>query len=294
MGVTFIVGEEDYLSKYALDRLTGNDAEVRKTGSITADDVAWLNGLSFSLGERVLVLEMEELGADDELLKLLTSGELSDGFVIKCRKAKQNTKLFKWLSENAEVKSCDPLSDKLFDKFLRRKNDKVDMKISEETLAYLKEKLDYRSGRVTLWEIDTMMQMFSLFDVVTKEDVDTYVHVSAEQKAFDIVDRLAARDIPAAVRAAGAYDDSCIQAISAVMWSFKLALLLKTFSEKEVSVTPYQVRGVRSFLSCPVSSLEKIFGILNDSLKKMKTGMPEKACFVSAIGLVGDELMGGK
>lgn len=289
--ITFIIGEEDLLAECALDRLKDNDTSVRVINSdITDEDEYWLNSFSFDSAPKLLAVEVEELPAMDGLCDALSSGRIVENLVVVCKKAKTNTKIYKWLEKNAKVVKCGKLNNTLFDKFLRRSNGNVHMNISEENLSYLKERLDYSSGRISLREIDILMRMFSLLDEVTKEDIDTYVNASAERKAFDIVGYLARKDFAGAVKAAGEYDDSCIMAISAILWEFKLAISLKTFAKEEVGATPFQAGGVKTFLEYDLDVLESVFHELNTSLKRMKSGMPEKACFVATVGIVADIL----
>ena len=277
----FIIGPEVLMRDTYIRKLT-EGMTVTKKDTLSFEDALALNTEDIFFNEpKALVIKKGELGADGEMLNVLSKiGELKNPCIITALNAKENTKLYKFLSCEATVLNASALAPDKYDKFLKVRIGKYGVKITENDFSYLKEKFSYTKSDIDLLEIDRYLWQLSFFDAADRACIDSLVHVTRREGAFEVIRAIGTDDF---VRRASALEDDYIQLLSAFLYSLRLALQIKVCGKKVAE--SWKVDKIRHVLSKPDEAIASAMKELQKGIDLIKEGAPQRSAYIASVTL---------
>ena len=289
MKIVFLYGKEAYKAVVFMKDYGGY--ELRKCESLSEEDFVWLSSHSFFDDREKAILYTSDIGANDALLKLIKeNAEGSGTLIIRSVKANERTKLFEYLKKNAEIRMCDPVSEREFNAFVKKGIDLLKIDIDEKDFKYLIKRIDYGSGRTNLAQVSNWLHQLAFYDKVTEREIEFIVTTPAEITVWKMIDCLAEGDVAGFVRAGAESEDDPIQILSAVLRSIRLALKCHVFTQKELGLSGYQMHSVSPFVKYTDGILESVLYDIGKGIHDIKEGMNGKDSLVATLASVGDML----
>jgi len=288
----FIYGPEAMLKDTYIRKISSGE-KVSKA-NISLDDLYWLNAMDlFAASEKVLVVERQELEADARLLSVLEDAKeqgLSNPLIVTARSAKENTKLFKFLKSEAEVLSAQKLSAEDYDKFLLARLKKTEAKITRENYAYLKKRFAYGESDIDLCDIAGYITQLSFFDEIDKENIDTFVKVSAQKSVFDLIPVIESDSFVAEM---DKIEGDEVGILSAIQWALRLALRVKLAGSKS-GVDQWQMNKLGTLGKKSEEAISKALDTVQEGINGIKSGYPKHTVFLTALAQVSCVLKGDR
>jgi len=285
-GVYYLKGSESFLRDAYTRKLTEGIGEVRKTEGFSEDDLYWLSDPGFLGGNKGLVMEYKELGADEKLLKALQGAEDFGGtLIVSAAKAPENTKIHKFLSANAEVKKCDPLCDADYEKFVRQRIGHYRLKIRPSDYGYFVERSCYGYSDADLVQADTWLHQLSFYEEVTRKEIDAVVRIREEQTAFSISEMLGTKGVEDVLSFALDFTGDYIAVLSALHYSLRQAYRVKTLGADKAGISSWQVKKLGGILRKDVTAIAEALGQVADGICLIKRGMKPQDAYLFAMGM---------
>ena len=293
MAITMIYGSEPYRKDLELKKLI-TDCEVRYSSGLTDEDISFLASFSFTGKEKKLIISIKELGADENLLNTL-SKHLDLPIILLVDKAKENTKIFKFLIKNATVINASRLTESELTKYISRKlsNNHIEAVDDIEHLVAATGYLDDEA--VSLYSVNIFIAML-LFEVtdnkISNEVIDNLNSNNPKSKSFDMINALARKDYNQFIKTGVNATDEAIASLSLLLWSFRVALKQKLGINTGVS--PYTLKSIKPLESYSENTLCKCIDIANSGISAIKTFLDPKAAMMAVCAAIVDEVSAGE
>lgn len=293
MAITMIYGSEPYRKDLELKKLI-TDCEVRYSSGLTDEDISFLASFSFTGKEKKLIISIKELGADEHLLNTL-SKHLDLPIILLVDKAKENTKIFKFLIKNATVINASRLTESELTKYISRKlsNNHIEAVDDIEHLVAATGYLDDEA--VSLYSVNIFIAML-LFEVtdnkISNEVIDNLNSNNPKSKSFEMINALARKDYNQFIKTGVNATDEAIASLSLLLWSFRVALKQKLGINTGVS--PYTLKSIKSLESYSENTLYKCIDIANSGISAIKTFLDPKAAMMAVCAAIVDEVSAGE
>lgn len=278
----FLYGPELMIRESYIRKLT-QGMEIKKKDSFTSEDAYWLNAenIFFDNAPKAFLLIKEELGAEPGLLELIRGFEFDNPLIVCASRAKENTKLFKFLSSEANVLSAAVLSEKDYDTFVKVRIRKYKVKITEGNFRYFMQRTGYPESGIDLLSVDKALWQLGFCDEAGAEAIDAFVRVPNEQSAFEVVGLIGTEEF---VRRGSLIEEDSIKTLSAFLWALRLAVKIKILG-REAGVSTWQQEKLSAVLRADQSSLIAAMECLQKGIDRIKSGSPDRASYLSAIAL---------
>ena len=277
----FIYGSEAMLKDTYVKKILGECEKVRKT-NINLDDLYWLNSMDLFAKEKALVVERQELDADSKLLSILEDAReqgLSNPLIITARSAKENTKLFKFLKNEAEVLSAQKLTSSDYEKFLLARLKKAEAKITRDNFDYLKKKFAYGESDIDLCDIASYITQLSFFEEIDREKIDAFVKVSILKGVFDLIPNIESDNFVAEM---DKIEGDEIATLSAIQWALRLALRVKLVGERS-GADQWQMKRLGNLNKKSEEALSTALETVQFGINGIKSGYPKRALFLASV-----------
>lgn len=293
--IYLIYGVETYKKDVKLKNLT-KDCSCLYTDELTSEHRSILESNSL-FGKNVVVLTVDDLGADDRLLKFCNKPIDGNDLIILARIINKRTKLFETLSKNAMVIECKKLSEEKFVNYILAAMKSLKCQITKAAL----DELAIRSGyfiddKITLYKINIYLKQLSFrTETIDIHDVEEVVPKYADEDARELFKFLLAKQDKDLMKLAFELMEKKEQPIKLyglMLRNLRIALKASMYPEKSVKeiagligLTSYQMRGVSDVLQLPKGQVNSMISALQKGTNDIKEGlMPSALSFIRTIG----------
>lgn len=289
MAIMMIYGSEPYRRDKELSKLI-KDCEVRYSSSLTDEDISWLSSFSFTGKGKKLVISIKELGADEDMLNTLSKyPDLP--LVLLIEKAKENTKIFKYLKSNATIINASRLNENELTRYISKRlsNNNIEAVDVIEHLVAATGYLDDEA--VSLYSVNIFIAML-LFEVkdnkISNEAIDSLNCSTHRSKSFDMINALGNKDYNGFVKAGVSTADEAIPSLSLLLWAFRVALKEKL--GVKTGASPYTLRSIKPLEEYSANVLCRCIDIVNSGISAIKTFLLPKAAVMAVCAAIIDEV----
>lgn len=280
----FIYGPELLIREGYVRRLTKGAQTVKKE-TLTPEDAYWLSSDSILFDSpKALVVTREDLGADADVMDILKGfGSFPNPLILCAQTAKENTKLFRFLKNEARVLSAGVLSAKDFEAYVKKRAEKYGLSISGENLEYLIGKYCYGESETNLLDADRSLWQLSFFDEVTKAEIDAFVTADRKQSVFDLCSLIGSGEF---IRKGSETGDDPIPVLSTFLWALRLSVKDKICG-KDAGLSPWQREKLSNVLKADGKTLLSAMRSVQKGIDAIKDGAPERTAYLSSLALLG-------
>lgn len=291
MPLVLIKGREDLPAGRYLRALAGADTETRRTEEIDAESFMWLMSGDLFSGRKMLLMETDTLKADNGLLRLLSENPVEGEAVlcIRARSVPSNTRLAKWLMQNAEVVDCEPLSERAYMAFLEREDERLRAGLGRENLRRLAERSRYLmpGSGVDLMTVEGWLEQLAVYAAagggIDADAIDAVVRTDEVNTAFEIVGALASRDPALAFRKAEGVRDAALRVLAALQYSLRVLEKLRFLTPEEAGVSRFQTRELRPLMSCTEEETDRMLDAVTEGMALCKGSVPDSEAMAQVL-----------
>lgn len=299
--VTLIYGNEPYNIQYVKDSILqdhdGLSAAVYSEWN--SDSELFASQVPIFSEKSVLILEMDRLGADDELLAYLKEpNDLCDLYII-ADAVDKNTKIYKELKAHHSIQEMNKISRDVMAKWVGKQL--TDMGCTMKTAAY-----ELFLERIRYWDDpdcnlftvkNYLIQLGALNTAIDTDTVIGFVPETVDEKIFSLSTYLFEKDERKVYRAAVqllADKENPIAMLSAILRTFRLAYKSSLFPDVKAAEKG-KLFGAPAFqyaaaLQYKPAVLKKCMSEIQDAVRSIKSGYPGDKVFITTLGRLCNEI----
>lgn len=253
--IKFFYGLEPYAFKKAIENF-GESTDILKKKVWDGECESFACSYSFLQSDKVLILDLEELRADENMLSFLSDTEaLTCDVYIYARKVSTNTKIFKYLSSCDTVK-CDKFKGKELQQLVLEECAKINAKISKEAFDLLISRINYYGkDEVTFDTIVKRIHQCAAAENITPSVVTTFVADDSDFNIWSLTSLLDKGDIEA-------FMEGCNKLLPITDAIGILSALLRA----------YRISWKASLLEGSNEQKSKVLGLYNSNILPLSTG----------------------
>lgn len=288
--IVYLCGDEPYFIKQHQVRLE-KDADVHRVSSLEEEDLSFLQMGGF-FGRHVLTVTKDSYSEKD-ISKIKALGiEDSENTLILLGKIAKNSKFYKWLEKNGEVRVCERLSEKDGPRFCAGVLKNYGALIKPEAATLFMERSGYYMKSGTLFDVcNSLKQLALMSDRITKEVVMEYPQseVVNRWKLVGILGNDPAEFMKRMVQAERS-GENALSLLAILLRAFRISYKVGIFGKdslKELGITAFQFRDMRWITeTCSREQIEQAIGVLNDGIREQKSGVEKVSSFIRTLGLL--------
>lgn len=183
-----LVGTEPFLIRMALNRELAGKSDVSYHDELTAEVLEAGRQMSLFGDSRTIVLRLKEIGADEELLRLLKKPAPYCDYIITAESIDKRTSVYRFLKGKPELLFFNKVGEDDFRRYVLAYMKKKGMQIRESAYRLLIQRSDYFSSEQV--SLDTIFlylkQMGFLSKDITEQEVLQVVPEVEGGKVFDL------------------------------------------------------------------------------------------------------------
>lgn len=292
MAVFLLEGNEPFKIKYQLSKIT-EGYQIQYAEKLTKEHCLFLSNEGI-LSNPCLVVQLDTIGADEELLQLAKKCKSSSALLILAvRNLKSNTKLAKWLHDNAKNITCNKLNEAELTRHIIRGMEVYGGRITKGACERFIDKSGYLiNDDINLYFINTMIkQMAYCGNEITEKEVEQCVHTSSSEDSRELMNLLCSgNEVAFMEKVLNLFDCSdLIMLTGSMIRSFRIAYKASIVNNdmKTLGLNSYQVKYLQPLLRVRPEIIQEGLELLTESAGRMKRSfVPQKELFLITMGLL--------
>lgn len=298
--VYLLYGNEPFKIKYQVERLT-KEYEVRKTDKVTEELESFLSVLGI-MNAPCMVYECTSLGADESMLRLAMKHEKSRALIlITAKSVKENTKLYAFLKEKANVIKCDKLTEQELIARIVRGVKNGGCEITKSACMSLIERSGYMTDdEVTLYSINNFIKQLTFCgSVIEDSDVLAIIPQAVSEDSRELISLLCSGNTKVFMEKVLvlAENTDMIMLCGSLIRNFRIAYkasLIPEASSRELGkllgLNGFQLRYVQPLFTVDPDIISTCLEILVEGSAELKKGLvPAKTQFIVIMGKLCDK-----